>query len=110
VAGPPPDQPYEVVKTTHRPLGVIRPPLKSLETKNKKNKTKKRFGFWGWPDHPQISRMRWSKPPQALGGNPPNPKLLFLFVLFFGLLRVAGPPPKPTGVVGHPLWTTLATP
>jgi hypothetical protein len=41
VARPPPDRPY----------GVVRPPLKGLETKNKKKGLN--FGGGQWPDHPQ---------------------------------------------------------
>jgi hypothetical protein len=41
VAGPPPDQPYEVSKPPPGPWGVVRPPLKGLETKKKK----KSLGF-----------------------------------------------------------------
>jgi len=37
-------RPYGVVETSPRPLGVVRPPLKGLETKNK---IKKKFEFWG---------------------------------------------------------------
>jgi hypothetical protein len=86
--------------------GGARPPPNA-----QKKKKKKEFGFWGWQNHPQGSRggfnrlirpiWGWLK---AFGGGPAtaqNPNL-FLF-LFFGHLRVAGPPPKPTGVAGHPL-------
>jgi hypothetical protein len=88
VAGPPP-------KALSHPqigrMGWSKPPPKCLKTKKKK---KKGFEFWGWPDHPQ-GRKGWLNPP-------PKPKPFFVLFFFFGLLGVAGPPPKPTRVVCPP--------
>jgi hypothetical protein len=80
-------------------LGVVRPPPKGQKKKRKKVRglgggrvTSKglatsRLGVWGGRNHPQAFR-----------GCLAIPKTQTFIFYFFGLLEVAGPPPKPIEV------------
>jgi hypothetical protein len=95
-----PDHPY--IGYMGRPLG-----WSNHLQKAKKQKIKKDLGFGGGRASPKglgvvsttpYSRSRGGSRPLGWSGHPKP--LTFVFFLFFGLLGVAGPPPKPIGVAG----------
>jgi hypothetical protein len=97
---------------------------KEIKKKKKKKKKKKEKSGWlepplaqkmGWPDHPIFGQgvaghpipavWGWPKPPQAFGGGPATPKgqkKKKNKKNGFGILGVAGPPPRAWGWLRTP--------